>query len=293
VRTFNFNPGIDIDGLSLAPVGVRVLGKLVDARPPNVKAYEAEIEKRLQEIGTKEVGRFVFTALGKTGKKLVIKPYTAEDAKEYGACNATTGADDLNDASPKDVHYYRGRLDNPATARDERYDRPTLGMSIFKRPVLGTGKGSGAEIHYTDGMYKAGGCCSLPGPGNVGNNADEVLLHEIVHALRTMQGKRNPVPTEGTARKYDTEEEFIAILVTNIYMSEKHATAFRADHQGYNALKPPLDTPAGFLGDPQHLRMLKKMAGEAPGLFADLQNVSTAVFNPVREYLLNKGKYGG
>ena len=44
---------------------------------------------------------------------------------------------------------------------------------------------------------------------------------------------------------YDNEEEFAAVVVTNVYLSEKKQTALRADH-GWGVLQNPdkfLDSP--------------------------------------------------
>ena len=47
----------------------------------------------------------------------------------------------------------------------------------------------------------------------------------LIDALRYMQGKSNAIPTEDSALGYDTEEEFLAIVAANVYMSAKHCTA--------------------------------------------------------------------
>src|SRR5262249_15888945 len=116
--------------------------------------------------------------------------------------------------------------------------------------------------------------------------ADEVLFHEMIHALRSIQGVRNDVPTEDTVRDYDTEEEFLAIVATNVYISAKGGLKLRADHHGHLPLKPPLDTSAGFLTDPNNLKLLKLYRLTWAPTFLALANVLTAKFNPFRE--LNK-----
>ena len=51
---------------------------------------------------------------------------------------------------------------------------------------------------------------------------DEVLFHELVHAARYLGGdfKKTPIPK---MPEYDNEEEYFAVLITNIYISEKRA----------------------------------------------------------------------
>src|SRR4051794_14239875 len=50
-----------------------------------------------------------------------------------------------------------------------------------------------------------------------GMRDDEVLLHELVHGLRDMRGQHS---ITAMSDGYDTVEEFMAILVSNIYASE-------------------------------------------------------------------------
>jgi hypothetical protein len=61
------------------------------------------------------------------------------------------------------------------------------------------------------------------------------------------QGKFNPIPTDDNIRKYDSEEEFLAVVTTNVYMSANAKMEFRADHTGNKRLEPPLNTSEGFL----------------------------------------------
>ena len=39
----------------------------------------------------------------------------------------------------------------------------------------------------------------------------------MIHALRNMQGKTNHIPTDDSG--YDNDEEFLAIVATNVYIS--------------------------------------------------------------------------
>ncbi|MBL8231572.1 MAG: hypothetical protein JNL98_23955 [Bryobacterales bacterium] len=58
---------------------------------------------------------------------------------------------------------------------------------------------------------------------------DDVLLHELIHALRIMRGILDWTPM---GNKYDRVEEFCVILLTNIYVSEVGRTNdLRGDHR--------------------------------------------------------------
>src|SRR5258708_23434633 len=76
-----------------------------------------------------------------------------------------------------------------------------------------------------------------------GAQPDEILFHEMVHATRQMRGIFNPMPL---GFLYDTEEEFFAILLANIYASETgRPIDLRSDHHGFEHLTT--DTNAKFL----------------------------------------------
>jgi hypothetical protein len=81
----------------------------------------------------------------------------------------------------------------------------------------GTGEGSSVEIGFDPDNYSE--ACIKRGPGS---QPDVVLLHEMVHALRMMQGQYNKVPTKNAF--YDDEEEFVAIVIANVYLSQSPST---------------------------------------------------------------------
>ena len=92
----------------------------------------------------------------------------------------------------------------------------------------------------------------------------EVLVHELVHALRRVSGHLHPHKVINKLQPYTTTEEFLAILVTNIFISDvtnHHKTSLRADHQGHATLDPELTDwfrffSLGFPGLPPHRRVL-------------------------------------
>src|SRR5262249_29857766 len=136
-------------------------------------------------------------------KKVEITPYTKDDAKEYGPVNAFAGATDAKDAAPKGINPYTGKPDDPKTK--DRED-----ITDYK----GTGEGSDVYVHFTPEVLDP-----TLGPRQA---ADETLLHELTHGLRSMEGHRNRNLLTGGAAVYENLEEFLAILVTNIYISERY-----------------------------------------------------------------------
>ncbi|MEZ6063850.1 MAG: M91 family zinc metallopeptidase [Planctomycetaceae bacterium] len=80
--------------------------------------------------------------------------------------------------------------------------------------VAGTGHGSDSTVWITPKNRK------IP---------DATLLHESVHAFRHMEGAKTCRKYEA---KFDKEEEYFAILITNVFMSEKKRKLIRIDHRG-------------------------------------------------------------
>jgi hypothetical protein len=110
--------------------------------------------------------------------------------------------------------WYSGGQDNPDT---EEFDERYTPLGRLPRAVVVT-------------------CWSISRPPSavavnrlvqareLAGRADQVLFHELVHALRDILGLSNPVPTVNTS--YLNEEEFLAI-VEGIYVSAKGGTKFR------------------------------------------------------------------
>jgi hypothetical protein len=121
-----------------------------------------------------------------------------------------------------------------------------------------------------------------------GAKPDEVLFHEMVHSARIMHGI---ISSQPLAYGYNTEEEFYAILVANIYASETgRSVDLRRDHMSAEPLlqnKNETFLPAKDRGD-YRFTLTDKMARQQPTFCQQLAVVS-APFNPVlRYYHLNK-----
>ncbi|SRR5579871_1508324 len=248
--------------------------------------YQDSIKPLLKAIETNAVGKVILRAIENTGKDkvLTIGPYTkGNDA--IGYCNALTTARDPAAAYPKGVRpdpnvtapairgAFIGRDDDLFTRdRDERYDQQPAGF-------IGTGAGSSADIEFSPENWGASPkSCYAGFPAAL---PDEVLFHEIVHGLRDLQGVRNPWPTED--KDYGNDEEYLAIVTTNVYISAKPSTQLRANADGHWPLKPPLNTSAGFLSDGRNLRLLNIYQLAWRPTFFELAQVSAASFNPFRE----------
>jgi hypothetical protein len=137
--------------------------------------------------------------------------------------------------------------------------------------------------------------CSVPiDPGYL-VNCDDVLLHEMVHAVRLMRGFWR---SGQTMTHFDSVEDFYAVLIANMYLSEiGREVALRSDH---NILFHPLRqiAPAVWL-DPRavvrlpvrnrtgpwddHEYQLDLLRQEMPDLYLGLASVPCR-WNPVRAH---------
>ena len=113
-----------------------------------------------------------------------------------------------------------------ATARGYPVD-PRLG---FAPGTTGYGTGSGCTLRYSPELYPpfAPGQVALREPG---------LLHELVHAYRILRGRRALGPL---GSRFNTTEEFYAILVENMFRSERR-WPLRLHHEGYEEMTTPAE----------------------------------------------------
>jgi hypothetical protein len=193
---------------------------------------------------------------------------TANTHPRKGVDGAPAGASRAPKDPAKTPYWYRGNPDNPATSEDERYDMVPRGM-------VGTGKGSDVIISFS--------------PENITSDRvfdrspDIVLFHELVHTFQIFQGVRNPIPTDNG--KWMNEDEWLAVLLTNIYMSASGSTRLRGGYGDYDQrLEPPENTSAGFLTT-ENLKILDRLWPFWGPMFTNIGFVIVAPFNPIREYM--------
>ena len=138
-----------------------------------------------------------------------------------------------------------------------------------------------AKIAFTPAKWGVSSTCGR----RTGFVADNVLLHELVHAGRKLGGDDvGKVPLAGRMAGYDDEEEFFAILVENIYISEtgrEISIGLRSDHTSTNKMDR-IDNEE-FLSDPENFRLVEKYCDQHPNIAPKLAFVSSE-FNPIRQY---------
>src|SRR5262249_2212673 len=122
---------------------------------------------------------------------------------------------------------------------------------------VGTGTGSDVLIRYSPDTWKG---ASADKPGSDG---PEILFHEMCHGVRQMNGKMY-CSSMADNPGYDTYEEFFAIVVSNMYRSEKGMNVLRKDHGGFQPLPPELTDPDKFLQSGSNWDHIHKAVEEDP-----------------------------
>lgn len=238
-------------------------------------AYRDETYTLFSSLESNPVGHVIIGSIRRSGKDLTIEPYPDTD------CNAATTGLDPHAGAPEGVGggpasnapWFTGHGDVPATRDDERFST---------RKERATGGGSNARLRFSPGTWAAGAHACFD--GNYGSKADEVLLHELVHASRYMHGLVNAIPTDDNSLfGYSNEEEFLAVVTANVYISSKGGTQLRAHQAGHTALNPPLNTSTGFLADAMNLKIMNIHRLTWTSEFLGLSRVLSAKFNPFRE----------
>lgn len=140
------------------------------------------------------------------------------------------------------------------------------------RPVLGLGGGAPVSVRFTPGMWSPSSGVRGPGSG-----VDEILLHEVVHAFRAMAGRQSCV---SVPNGYDTFEELIAVIVTNMHQSELRRP-LRRSHQGFGFV-----IGESYYHSALHVEWIGRFCRQEPVLTRALSRVpySRCRFNPFLEY---------
>lgn len=143
-----------------------------------------------------------------------------------------------------------------------------------RQPVCG--KPVTSRLHYVPGDYYPASNSFIDVEPFFGN--DDTLVHELFHKARMFQGLFCVVETNDP---YDKLEEFFAITITNIYLSEVGKNnRLRGGHSALiESLR--LNSYDFFMKYELRLHQLKK---EMPKFFELISTVNCS-FNPIRAYM--------
>ena len=122
--------------------------------------------------------------------------------------------------------------------------------------------------------------------------------HMMLYSPILLRRLYNRIPTRTTG--YDNQEEYFAVLLQNIYASEKGLTILRRDHHGFGPMLKSLSTSETFLGKGQrplsteqleNRQLVSRLTNECLTLCRNVLSHVRAAFNPISEYLLNPSEY--
>jgi len=121
--------------------------------------------------------------------------------------------------------------------------------------------------------------------GGVGMEPGDNLFHELVHAQRRLKGIRDRTPTLTPA--YNCVEEFAAVLFTNIAINEQNPfRELRYCETTFTPMPPQYKTSKGYLGNAEHVDLIKKIQTQDPLLFPRIAaSANPNPFNPIRRFL--------
>lgn len=276
--------GQNVYGLSRSQ-GLRIVG----SNSRRSGQYESSVAAIIDAIGRRETGRILLgeiqTASHANSRRVEIFA--------FNEANAASGGD------PEDQTPYGLQVrDSHGRPRSEAGDDPhTRRIERRGEPILGTGRGINPTLLFDPVRLSAHTSATA------GFSAEEALFHELVHSKRQIQARSVNLPMGG---QYDNNEEFIAILVTNIYSSEGGATWLRGNHR-----MPGTQTDMGTildidaheifsdLGVPQQPTASNRFAeryhrelndfARSDAQFSRRLALVRAHFNPVRDHMVRIG----
>jgi Effector protein len=179
--------------------------------------------------------------------------------------------------------------ENRATAKGEDYFDARYG-----RIVKGQGTGTSAVIEYDPWQYMNSNCFQELSPFRNDPlhqfQADDVLFHEMVHALRIMLGLLLHRSLNSSVKvTFASVEEFFAVMLTDIYVSECGGglEGMRADHSPeFHSIQDSKDFPekgptayAKSFDEP-----IKKLVDQMPDFTRSIGNLRKIAWNPLHSY---------
>lgn len=245
------------------------------------KNYDSTVVGLLGQIEGLNVGKALFNCINSqcVGKSLAIKSRNPSSSKLTDICVANANTTDLSE-SAKRQSVAKGK--SMLGYRKEEDPK----MPFYDESALGTGEGTNCVIRFTPGVWSetSGGECRKADSkfGGPGSDPDCVLFHEIVHAYRIMTGSQLKYRISVDGKGDQSYEEFVAILISNIYLSDRQAGAkLRSfSHTEIAAL----DDPKGFLNRHKNRELVKNFCAEhaISPLIKELTTL-TCDFNPIRD----------
>lgn len=216
--------------------GFKITVSSKDGKDPD---YEKNVVGILGTLEGRTVGKALFNAINNqcSGKTLEIFQRTPASQSLDNVCAATANTKDLSDATKRKAVAKGRSLLGYKPEEDKK-------QSFYDPEALGSGEGTDSRIGYVPGVWAEteGGVCRAPKSkfGGPGSDPDCILFHELVHSYRIMTGTQLKYRIDVDGNSSQLYEEFVAILVTNIYMSDRKDALLRSfNHQEIAAMQEP------------------------------------------------------
>jgi len=217
------------------------------------------VKPRLDQIQQRLTGSALLAEISASDWTVYIQPYRGR------GLNATSGQ-------------RTGHAEVSATARGAPVDHMSNPFGKHYDGRVGTGNGADAIVNFTPGMW-AGSKMRKPS-----NAPDEALFHELVHASRQGRGVQDSSYVD---HGYDDSEEYLAVVLTNIYMSEKGQLVLVGNH----GTKPLQGAERdNFINNSQHnllapQQLMQSFKDSQRDFYNALANLPAAIrWNPVRQH---------
>jgi hypothetical protein len=238
--------------------------------------YARYVKEIISLISRSPTGSVILGAIQGTGLRMVIRPFTPTAADPV---NAYASPDSWENATPN--NHSALQCGGPSTGQ------PIQEGWIWRTDIIGNGNGSNVHVDFTPGMWRTppalGGSPGTTSTSGPGSQADEILLHEMLHGYRDMTGKLLCTSTGND--DYDTFEEYFAIVITNMYVSEVSGNPnapLRSNHHSFSRLS----YPDLFPDQAENRRRLQRIHGESLNLTERLALRGRGPFNPFRDLFL-------
>lgn len=240
--------------------------------PITPEAWKAEVRRVFTTVANSKVGGMLLREINRYGRVVAIIPYWWSEA----------GHPDWPKFSFKPETACRAKaIALPPTVWSASQGRPMFSFIEFSPERLG--RGVCAAYHKAK--------------GGILSADHEILFHEMVHSYRHVKSSGSLMDhaddeiLSGGLKDYTNVEEFIAILVTNIYASaNKQTTVLRSSHNGFKQLSPDLAGPFRFYQvSSKAFDIIERFCKSDPDLAMLLRTVK-APFNPIWAYFTDREK---
>jgi hypothetical protein len=126
---------------------------------------------------------------------------------------------------------------------------------------------------------------------NNGTNGRSKMVRGEAFRYVTEKGSTRKGPSNSSKSlkkfpEFDTQEDFFAVLITNIFASET-GRPLRANHDDLKALPSDLSTDKGFLAVKEYVHLVRQFCSDHPSVSVQLRDVPSA-FNPIRGVLVGQ-----